>query len=135
MHIQEKGNARAVFVYGTLMKGQRAEAMLAEGEYVGDFRLEGFAMYHLGSYPGICPCPGETVYGEAYLVSDSIVEQLDRYEREGELYDRKAVTLLGEGRSLTAEAYVYRGSVTGCPRLRRRWQAQDTDPYSFPSGN
>ena len=125
MNAGKSGNTRAVFVYGTLMKGQRAEAMLAESEYVGDFRLEDFAMYHLGSYPGIRPCPGETVYGEVYLVSDDTAEQLDRYEREGELYDRKEVLLQGKDGSVTAEAYIYRGSTSGCPLLRRRWQAQD----------
>ena len=44
----KKRNIHPVFVYGTLMKGQRAEHMLAGSDFAGNFQLKGYAMYHLG---------------------------------------------------------------------------------------
>ena len=118
-------NHRPAFVYGTLMKGERAETLLAEATFVGTCQLRDYAMYHLGAYPGIQPCEGEVVYGELYLVSDAMVEKLDEYEDEGRLYDRKTVTVwLGE-ESRQAEAYVYKKDVTGCPLMRKAWNDRD----------
>ena len=115
------GNDRPAFVYGTLMKGERAEHLLQEATYVGRCQLRDHAMYHLGSYPGIQPCEGEVVYGELYLICDRMVEKLDEYEDEGVLYDRKTVTVwLGET-PVEAEAYIYKKDVTGCPLMRKAW--------------
>ena len=115
------GNDRPAFVYGTLMKGERAEHLLQEATYVGRCQLRDHAMYHLGSYPGIRPCEGEVVYGELYLICDRMVEKLDEYEDEGVLYDRKTVTVwLGET-PVEAEAYIYKKDVTGCPLMRKAW--------------
>ena len=117
----EQTNSRAAFVYGTLMKGERAEHLLAQAHYVGCCQLRDYAMYHLGSYPGIQPCAGEVVYGELYLVPDSLVEALDRYEEEGTLYDRTVVTVWVGDQPVQAEAYVYKKDVTGCPLMRKAW--------------
>lgn len=114
-------NDRPAFVYGTLMKGERAEHLLAEASFVGTCRLRDFAMYHLGSYPGIQPCIGEVVYGELYLISDAMVEKLDEYEDEGRLYDRKTVTVWLDEKPVEAQAYVYKKDVTGCPLMRKAW--------------
>lgn len=115
------GNDRPTFVYGTLMKGERAAHLLQEATYVGRCQLQDHAMYHLGSYPGIRPCEGEVVYGELYLICDRMVEKLDEYEDEGVLYDRKTVTVwLGET-PVEAEAYIYKKDVTGCPLMRKAW--------------
>ena len=115
------GNHRPAFVYGTLMKGERAEHLLAEASFVGRCELRDYAMYHLGSYPGIRPCAGEKVYGELYLVNDRLVEELDAYEEEGTLYDRRTVTVWLGDNPVQAEAYVYKMDVAGCPVLRKAW--------------
>ena len=112
-----------VFVYGTLMRGQRAHAMLSGATYAGQYQLPDHAMYHLGRYPGIVPCPGERVFGEVYYVSRAMLAQMDAYEEEGSLYLRRRVQLQGEGDSLRAEAYIYNRDVTGCPLLRCAWNA------------
>ena len=117
----EGKNHRPAFVYGTLMKGERAEHLLDDATYVGRCQLRDYAMYHLGSYPGIQPCKGEVVYGELYLICDQMVEKLDEYEVEGTLYDRKTVTVWMDDRSVEAEAYVYKKDVTGCPLMRKAW--------------
>lgn len=120
-HLPDQQNNRPAFVYGTLMKGERAEHLLAEATYVGNCQLRDYAMYHLGTYPGIKPCAGEVVLGELYLVNDQMVEKLDQYEDEGTLYDRRTVTVWLGDRPVQAEAYVYKKDVTGCPLMRKAW--------------
>ena len=114
-------NHRYAFVYGTLMKGEKAEHLLDEATFVGKCHLPDHAMYHLGSYPGILPCQGETVCGELYLIPHHLVVKLDEYEVEGTLYDRKAVTVFMDDQSIQAEAYIYKKDVTGCPLMRKAW--------------
>ena len=120
-HVSDQKDIRPAFVYGTLMKGERAEHLLAEASYVGCCQLRDYAMYHLGAYPGIQPCTGEVVYGELYLVSDQMVQKLDEYEVEGTLYDRKTVTVWVGDKPVEAEAYVYKKDVSGCPLMRKAW--------------
>ena len=122
--ISDFPNHRLAFVYGTLMRGERAEYLLAEATFVGCCQLRDYAMYHLGSYPGIQPCPGESVYGELYRIPDSLVEKLDAYEVEGTLYDHKTVTVWLDGQPVPAEAYIYKKDVTGCPLMRTAWNAR-----------
>lgn len=80
-----------LFVYGTLMSGQRAADKMSDGKYLGDYRLDGYAMYNLGRYPGIIPMGGECVYGELYEISEDMIPVLDEYEEEGSLYHRREV--------------------------------------------
>lgn len=80
-----------LFVYGTLMSGQRAADKMNDGKYLGDYKLEGYAMYNLGRYPGIIPMEGESVFGELYEISEDMIPMLDEYEEEGSLYHRREV--------------------------------------------
>jgi gamma-glutamylcyclotransferase (GGCT)/AIG2-like uncharacterized protein YtfP len=111
----------AVFVYGTLMQGQRANHMLAGARYAGKCKLHSYAMYHLGRYPGIVPCEGETVSGELYYVNSEMLAAMDAYEEEGSLYLRRTVRVLTEHGCRDAEAYIYNRDITGCRLLRRAW--------------
>ena len=110
-----------IFVYGTLMQGQRAHHLMAGAHYIGKGQLNDFAMYHLGRYPGIIPCPGEVTFGEVYSVSDEMISQMDGYEREGDLYLRKTVTIQMEDGDIQSQVYVYNRDVTGCRLLRQIW--------------
>ncbi len=101
----EDGNL--VFVYGTLMRGQSAHAYLAEAEYIGEYRLPGYAMYDLGWYPGIVPDPARTVYGEVYCVSSRMLREMDGYEGEGSLYHRIRANAENESRTVPVFVYVY----------------------------
>lgn len=96
-----------VFVYGTLMRGQSAHAYLAEAEYIGEYRLPGYAMYDLGWYPGIVPDPARTVYGEVYHVSDQMLWKMDGYEGEGSLYHRVRANAENESGTVPVFVYVY----------------------------
>lgn len=121
------GNSCPVFVYGTLMRGERANAMLGIGEFAGCFLLKDFAMYNLGQYPGIRHCPNESVYGELYFVSPDVVKQLDGYEGEGSLYTRTTVQLSAGHKVFLAEAYIYNHDVSSCTKMREEWNASDED--------
>lgn len=127
------GYTRPVFVYGTLMNGERAEHLLCNSVFGGYFQLKDYAMYHLGSYPGIRPCSGESVLGELYFVKEDTVAQLDRYEGEGYLYHRTIVQLHAGRNSYTAEAYVYNQDVYGCEKMREIWNADDADLVWYAS--
>ena len=122
---QRKGNTRPVFVYGTLMKGQRANNLMSGSDFAGCFLLKDYAMYHLGSYPGIVPCAGESVMGELYFVSEEMSARRDCYEREGDLYLRKRVTLSAGELTHTAEVYVYNRDVSGFEKIGPVWNAEN----------
>ena len=108
-----------VFVYGTLMRNQRAHHMLSGARYAGECKLHSYAMYDLGRYPGIVPCPGAAVFGELYQVTQAMLAKMDEYEEEGSLYRRVTVRVENERGSCEAEAYVYLRDVSGCRRLER----------------
>lgn len=110
-----------VFVYGTLMRGQRAHHLLAGGHCLGAFVLENYAMYHLGRYPGIKPCAGERVYGEVYEVDDNALEQMDRYEGNGSLYHRVCAEAVRPEETIPVQVYVYAKSIEGMPLMREPW--------------
>ena len=120
-----KGNSRPVFVYGTLMRGQRANHLMSGSDFAGCFCLKDYAMYHLGSYPGIVPCAGESVMGELYFVSEEMIARMDRYEREGDLYLRKRVALSAGELTHTAEVYVYNRDVSGFEKIGPVWNAEN----------
>ena len=101
-----------LFVYGTLMRGQRAA--LTGAAFLGEAVVEGFGLYHLGGYPAIAPADGR-VHGELYEVPDAMWPALDRYEGVPALYRRVEVALVGGG---TAQAYVMSPEqVAGKPRI------------------
>ena len=120
------GKPNAVFTYGTLMRGQRADDYMASAIWGGNCYLKGYAMYDLGSFPGIKKKIGECVLGELWFVDDSTLKALDRYEGEGSLYLRKQVTIESAYGPLKANAYIYNHPCSG-DVLREKWGAKDSD--------
>ena len=118
--------ACAVFVYGTLMCGQRASRFLDGCTRFGRYLLRGYAMYDLGRYPGIIEQAGETVVGEVYLVPVERIPKLDAYEGEGSLYHRRTVTVEHDGSCLPAQVYVYAHHPDGV-LMREPWDCRDED--------
>ncbi len=117
----------AVFVYGTLRKGERAEHYLQDSNYCGKFHLKNAAMYNLGSYPGIIEQQGESVVGEVYFVDDDTLERMDRYEGNGRLYERKLVPVCRDDETIYAWAYYYLGEVPVTNLMREPWNADGED--------
>ena len=124
-----EGRNRTVFVYGTLMTGERAAWMLDAGSCLGKAYVNRYALYDLGSFPGIVAEPGGSVLGEVWTVPDRTIDELDRYEGEGSLYHREMVRAVLEDGALTAEAYIYAGQVRGASEAW--WGASDDAPVWY----
>lgn len=88
---------------------------MAMEQYVGDFKLTGYAMYRIGSqwYPGIVPKGGSEVFGEVYEADEYLISVLDSVE--GADYDRKTVSVqdLLTGLKMDCYTYVYNKPVVG----------------------
>ena len=116
--------ASIVFVYGTLIRGQRNHRLLADSVFIGSAELDGFAMYDLDYFPGIQPEEGSRVKGELFKVDEWTLSALDRLEGEGYLYVRQEVTVNQSGTPVQALAYVYNKPVD--PKRRIPFEEQ---PY------
>ena len=116
-----------LFVYGTLMKKQRANKMLEGSQYCGKFMLNDYAMYDFDAYPGIKEKHGEKVVGEVYAVESSLLAELDLYEGKGSLYDRKSVTVINDKEIVSAFVYVYRGNISNKKIVRTEWGKYERD--------
>ena len=121
-----ENNKQVIFVYGTLMRGERAAHMLNQYEYLGDFTLKDYGIYQVSYYPGIKEVPGACVLGEAYLVDDACIKAMDAYEDEGALYLRKMVQIVNEKETRDAFVYVYNKEVTG-PMLTGKWSFRESE--------
>lgn len=101
-----------VFVYGTLMKNcYNHEWYMKEQKCLGQAVLPGYALYDLGSFPGIVPNEGERVLGQVYEVEQQCLEQLDILEGNGQLYSRRPVEVWLDGTKVNAEVYVWNGKI------------------------
>ena len=103
----------ALFVYGTLMRGQAANHMLRDCSCAGRFLLRDYALFDLGAFPAVSRQAGETVIGEVWLVTDEVLQTLDHYEDEGALYERCPVIVENHNRTMECEVYRYIGTPHG----------------------
>jgi gamma-glutamylaminecyclotransferase len=93
-----------VFVYGTLMRGEPAHALLGDARFLGAARTEPrYALVLLDGYPGLVEGGDTAVAGELYELADdeALLRELDCYEDAPELYARE-LRRFGEH-----EAWVY----------------------------
>ena len=102
-----------IFVYGTLMQGEQANAFLSHARFMGEYCLKDYALYDLGWFPGIQPQTGSIVHGEVYQVDIDTLFRLDEYEGEGRLYHRIVVRVENQSEKLYAHAYVYAKEIFG----------------------
>lgn len=93
-----------LFVYGTLMRGERAHHLLADATLLGPARTAPhFTLHTRPRYPALAADGQTGVLGELYRVSPAAMAQLDAYESDD--YDRVEIEL-EEGPCAVAEAYV-----------------------------
>ena len=110
----------AVFVYGTLKRGERNHGLVAPYLHrVLPGFVEGFRLYHLPwgphrpyAYPGMVPGEG-MVFGEVLFLRPEALSLLDALEEEGEEYKRVRVRVETEEGPLEAWAYLYLGGLEG----------------------
>ncbi len=101
-----------VFVYGTLMKNcYNHENYLGGQKFLGRAVLPGYALYNLGSYPGVVRDEEERVLGEVYEIDQQVLEQLDWLEDNGWLYTRQSAWIWLNKVRVSAEVYVWNGTV------------------------
>ena len=95
-----------LFVYGLLRDGEALnERLLALGGVAVqlDTPVRGFALYHLGGFPGMVRDLGSTVRGDIFCVPPEALQALDLIEGTPNFYRR--VTICAEGGM--AQAYLF----------------------------
>ena len=102
-----------VFVYGTLKRGRSNHALLEASRFMDEAAtLKLYWMITTGIFPILLDSAGEgfgpplAVAGGIYRVDDATLEELDRLEREGRSYDRKATEVYEGDRKVDAHVYV-----------------------------
>jgi len=105
-----------LFVYGTLLAGERNHSLLAEAEPHGAAcTAAAFDLVDYGGFPAIVPGGTTAIAGEVYAVDDPTLAAIDRLEDHPHLYRRTALCL-ADGRLV--EAYLLdRDRAVGLPRL------------------
>jgi gamma-glutamylcyclotransferase (GGCT)/AIG2-like uncharacterized protein YtfP len=110
-----------LFVYGTLMRGQRSHGELArngDARFAGPAKIRGelYALRNV-NYPGAVPAtkPDSFVHGQLYVLrhADRTLEALDQFEgcREG-LFRRAVADVWTHGRKIKAWTYFYARPLT-----------------------
>lgn len=112
-----------IFVYGTLMSGQRAHHILEGCTLLGTWLLQDYAMYNLGNYPGIVEKEGKCVIGEVYTIPKALLIPMDEYEEEGSLYHRRTVTVTKGAERLEVQAYIYAREVDPDTLMETPWNS------------
>jgi gamma-glutamylcyclotransferase (GGCT)/AIG2-like uncharacterized protein YtfP len=110
-----------LFVYGTLLSGDRSHGLLLTAQFLGEDALAGVQLYDAGDYPYLRLEGNGTVYGERYRVSPETLARLDAFEECPQVYSRIWVTLVSGNQS-----WVYEGRaqyVQGLPAIASgRWR-------------
>jgi gamma-glutamylcyclotransferase (GGCT)/AIG2-like uncharacterized protein YtfP len=112
-----------LLVYGLLRRGEPMHGLLGDAVFLGEVRLPGFDLFHMGEYPAAVPGTG-TIVAELYEIRVSLLEVLDRAERVPTLYRRE----IQEG----AWLYVFAGAVGGAPRIASGDWLRPPGPPSIP---
>ncbi|MCA8943102.1 MAG: gamma-glutamylcyclotransferase [Planctomycetes bacterium] len=93
----------ALFVYGTLMRGERSERFLSASPLLDpDARVDGYELVDTGSYPGLVRSAQGVVRGELYEVTREELVVIDEFEGHPDLFERVEVELASGRR-----AFVY----------------------------
>jgi gamma-glutamylcyclotransferase (GGCT)/AIG2-like uncharacterized protein YtfP len=92
-----------LFVYGSLMRGQRHHDRMRGAAFDGVARTaNGFRLVSQGDYPALAAGGQGSVEGEVYRVSEALLAELDVFEGCPDLYQRDRIAL-ADGSS--AETY------------------------------
>lgn len=128
-----------IFVYGTLMNGQRAHDRLNGAKYLGKAVLRDYEMFSLGEFPGIQPHLGSSVVGELYEVDEDMLSMIDSYEGEGSIYNRETISAYTYSDKYDphcpsifpsthkAYAYIYNGQSDRRERIPFEWGVSEDD--------
>jgi gamma-glutamylaminecyclotransferase len=97
-HTQDE---QALFVYGTLMRGQPNAGHLVSAAFVGLAQtVAAFTLVRWQGYPGLRRGGSTGVRGELYRVSPALLAALDAFEGHPTLYRRERIPMAGGGSAL-----------------------------------
>jgi len=83
-----------VFVYGTLMRGERNHPLLQRARFIGAAKTGPFfELVSLGWCPAMIPGGTTEVMGELYAVDSETLSDLDRLENHPDWYTRTLIRL------------------------------------------
>lgn len=95
-----------VFVYGTLLAGERNHHLLEGARLVAEARTQpAFTLYDFGGFPGMVAGGNHAVPGEVYEVDEPALAAMDRLEGHPRFYQRTSIRL-EDGTAV--QAYVLR---------------------------
>ena len=84
-----------IFVYGTLMTGERNHPQLRGLPCLGTARTQpAYTLYDLGPYPALAEGGETSVVGELYDVPPELIPSLDAFEGVPDLYQRVPIALM-----------------------------------------
>jgi gamma-glutamylaminecyclotransferase len=101
-----------LFVYGTLMSGQKSNDLLAGQEFVRPAQtMPIYRLYGLGWHPGLVVdrTSGLSVRGELWSVDDKTLAKLDEYEGVPHWYTRDFIAIADLAGDV--QAYFFNGPV------------------------
>jgi gamma-glutamylaminecyclotransferase len=83
-----------VFVYGTLLVGERNHHLLEGARRVAEARTgPAFTLHDFGPFPGLVAGGSHAVLGEVYEVDEPALAALDRLEDHPSFYQRTSIRL------------------------------------------
>jgi gamma-glutamylaminecyclotransferase len=116
-----------VFVYGTLLVGERNHHLLEGARRVAEARTRpAFALHDFGPFPGLVAGGNDAVLGEVYEVDEPALAALDQLEGHPSFYQRTSI-LLEDGTPV--QAYLLRpDQVSHLPVIPSgSWRARHKD--------
>ena len=91
---QEADVRTRVFVYGTLLSGERNHRYLVHARLIAEARTQpAFTLHDLGGFPGLVSGGDHAVVGEVYEVDEPTLAAMDRLESHPDFYRRTSIVL------------------------------------------
>jgi gamma-glutamylcyclotransferase (GGCT)/AIG2-like uncharacterized protein YtfP len=83
-----------VFVYGTLLAGERNHYHIERARLIAEARTQpAFTLYDFGPYPAMVATGNHAVIGEVYEVDEPMLAAMDRLEGHPRFYRRTSIRL------------------------------------------
>lgn len=126
---RELAAATLVFVYGTLLAGERNHRLLKTARQVGtDATLARYELRHLGGFPGLVRGGTRSIAGELYEVDAPTLFGLDKLEGHPDFYRRARIRLLSG--TIADTNLLRRDQVEGRPIIEsNNWRTRAEERY------
>ena len=116
-------SSQLLFVYGTLKRGQSANHMLADAQFVRPAETEPvYRLVDLGTHPGLIPASeaGKAIRGELWNIDIRHFPALDAYEGAPTEYGRRDIQIRDCDEPVIA--YFFLGDSSTLPTCGAEWK-------------